>query len=262
MCGITGFLESGPAEHRTAVLRRMTRSLQHRGPDDEGVYVDALAALGSRRLSVIDLERGRQPMAGGRDTVHVVHNGEIYNFRTAPRPAPRPRPPVPHGLGHGGDRARLRAVRGRVRAPPRGDVRVRRLGRGAADLAARAGPDGRETAVLLRGTDDVRLRVRAAGAARTSRGPPRARSPEPGSVPRLRVRPDALRDARRHRQAAPGLPLDGATGRQAARGALLGPRRRRPTTVRASRSGPSGCGIRSRHRSDGRWSAMCRSGCS
>jgi asparagine synthase (glutamine-hydrolysing) len=81
MCGITGFLGSGPAEHRAAILRRMTRSLKHRGPDDEGVHVDTLAALGSRRLSVLDLERGRQPMAGGRDTIHVVHNGEIYNFR-------------------------------------------------------------------------------------------------------------------------------------------------------------------------------------
>jgi asparagine synthase (glutamine-hydrolysing) len=81
MCGITGFLESGPTEPRLAVLRRMTRSLRHRGPDDEGFYVDAFAALGSRRLSVIDLEHGHQPMAGGRDTVHVVQNGEIYNFR-------------------------------------------------------------------------------------------------------------------------------------------------------------------------------------
>jgi asparagine synthase (glutamine-hydrolysing) len=82
MCGITGFLESGPAEHRAAVLRRMTRSLRHRGPDDEGVFVDDLAAIGARRLRVLDLERGRQPMAGCRNTVHVVHNGEIYNFRT------------------------------------------------------------------------------------------------------------------------------------------------------------------------------------
>src|SRR5262245_53144956 len=81
MCGITGFLESGPTEPRLAVLRRMTRSLRHRGPDDEGLHVDVFAALGSRRLSVIDLEHGHQPMAGGRDSVHVVQNGEIYNFR-------------------------------------------------------------------------------------------------------------------------------------------------------------------------------------
>jgi asparagine synthase (glutamine-hydrolysing) len=72
MCGITGFLESGPTEQRTEVLRRMTRSLRHRGPDDEGFHVDAFAALGARRLSVIDLQHGHQPMAGGRDTVVVT----------------------------------------------------------------------------------------------------------------------------------------------------------------------------------------------
>lgn len=82
MCGIAGFIESGPPEHRAAVLRRMTRALQHRGPDDEGFYVDAFAALGSRRLSVLDLRLGQQPMAGERDGIRVVHNGEIYNFRT------------------------------------------------------------------------------------------------------------------------------------------------------------------------------------
>jgi asparagine synthase (glutamine-hydrolysing) len=81
MCGITGFIESGTPERRAAVLRGMTRSLQHRGPDDEGFYVDAVAALGARRLSVLDVRLGHQPMSGGRDAVRVVHNGEIYNFR-------------------------------------------------------------------------------------------------------------------------------------------------------------------------------------
>src|SRR5262249_5142722 len=81
MCGITGFLESGPAEHRAAVLRRMTRSLRHRGPDDEGFHVDSLAALGSRRLSVLDLAHGAEPVARGRDTAQVVHNGEVYNLQ-------------------------------------------------------------------------------------------------------------------------------------------------------------------------------------
>ncbi len=81
MCGIAGFVESGAPEHRATVLRRMTESLRHRGPDDEGFYVDPAVALGARRLSVLDLQYGRQPMAGGRDSVQVVHNGEIYNFR-------------------------------------------------------------------------------------------------------------------------------------------------------------------------------------
>jgi len=82
MCGIAGFLESGPPEPRAAVLRRMTASLRHRGPDDEGFYLDHAVGLGVRRLSVLDLERGRQPMTGAQPTVRVVHNGEIYNFRS------------------------------------------------------------------------------------------------------------------------------------------------------------------------------------
>ena len=82
MCGIAGFIESGAPEQRASVLRRMVETLRHRGPDDEGHHVDALAALGTRRLSVIDLQNGRQPMAGERDGVWVVQNGEIYNFRT------------------------------------------------------------------------------------------------------------------------------------------------------------------------------------
>ena len=58
----------------------MTASLRHRGPDDEGAYIDSHMALGVRRLSVIDLETGRQPIANEDHTVHVVLNGEIYNF--------------------------------------------------------------------------------------------------------------------------------------------------------------------------------------
>jgi len=58
----------------------MTRSLRHRGPDDDGAYLDSHMALGVRRLSVIDLDTGRQPISNEDHTVHVVLNGEIYNF--------------------------------------------------------------------------------------------------------------------------------------------------------------------------------------
>jgi len=63
----------------------MTASLRHRGPDDEGVYLDGPAALGIRRLSVIDLRTGRQPISNEDGTTWVVQNGEIYNFRTLRR---------------------------------------------------------------------------------------------------------------------------------------------------------------------------------
>ncbi len=80
MCGISGFLGHGAREEHRETLRRMTNSLRHRGPDDEGFYLDEHAALGARRLAVIDLQTGRQPISNEDGTVWVVHNGEIYNF--------------------------------------------------------------------------------------------------------------------------------------------------------------------------------------
>jgi asparagine synthase (glutamine-hydrolysing) len=81
MCGIAGFLHTGgrPPGAWRAVLERMTRTLVHRGPDDEGYYLDDRMGLGHRRLSIVDLETGRQPIANEAGDVWVVANGEIYN---------------------------------------------------------------------------------------------------------------------------------------------------------------------------------------
>jgi asparagine synthase (glutamine-hydrolysing) len=83
MCGIAGFVdvEPSPAEPREALLRRMCEAIRHRGPDDEGVHVDGLAAIGMRRLAIIDVNSGHQPMTGEDGRIVVVFNGEIYNFR-------------------------------------------------------------------------------------------------------------------------------------------------------------------------------------
>ena len=81
MCGICGFVDGrGLDPGAPDLLKRMTRTLIHRGPDDEGFHIDGQAALGMRRLSIIDLVTGRQPMANEDRTVWVVMNGEIYNF--------------------------------------------------------------------------------------------------------------------------------------------------------------------------------------
>ncbi|MGH6989437.1 MAG: asparagine synthase (glutamine-hydrolyzing), partial [Stellaceae bacterium] len=85
MCGLTGFLDSGPAprESRAATVAAMTQTLHHRGPDDGGVWIDDEAgiALGHRRLSIIDLSPlGHQPMVSADGRYVVVFNGEIYNF--------------------------------------------------------------------------------------------------------------------------------------------------------------------------------------
>ena len=87
MCGIAGFVESpsttspfGPDRSR-ALVHRMCDVIRHRGPDDEGVWVEEGVALGMRRLSIIDLATGHQPIHNEDRTVWIVFNGEIYNFR-------------------------------------------------------------------------------------------------------------------------------------------------------------------------------------
>src|SRR4030095_11820936 len=82
MCGIYGFFSfTKRREPDQASLARMGRAIVHRGPDDEGRYCNDGIALGMRRLSIIDLDGGHQPIANEDKTVWVVCNGEIYNFK-------------------------------------------------------------------------------------------------------------------------------------------------------------------------------------
>src|SRR2546428_10053039 len=81
MCGITGIVGKRPGSMvDEAVIRRMCRTIVHRGPDDEGVYVHGPVGIGMRRLSIIDLAGGHQPVHNEDETVWVVFNGEIYNY--------------------------------------------------------------------------------------------------------------------------------------------------------------------------------------
>src|SRR5439155_24713689 len=64
-----------------ALVQRMCELIRHRGPDDEGHYDDGLAVLGMRRLSIIDVGGGHQPVRNEDGTIWAVFNGEIYNFR-------------------------------------------------------------------------------------------------------------------------------------------------------------------------------------
>ena len=86
MCGIAGYIDlhdtSKPrdAEERSAILDRMCRVITHRGPDDQGTMLKSGVALGMRRLSIIDLVSGHQPISGEDGSVTIVFNGEIYNF--------------------------------------------------------------------------------------------------------------------------------------------------------------------------------------
>lgn len=80
MCGIAGFVGAQPP-HREAILQAMLRAIAHRGPDGEGCWLGQGAALGHRRLAILDLEGGSQPFWNEEATLAVVFNGEIYNHQ-------------------------------------------------------------------------------------------------------------------------------------------------------------------------------------
>ncbi|MCA1849647.1 MAG: asparagine synthetase B, partial [Acidobacteria bacterium] len=89
MCGIAGFIygDEPGSDHESdlAVLDRMCRVIAHRGPDDQGTFLEGAAALGMRRLSIIDLAGGHQPMSGCDGKFTIVFNGEVYNYRELQR---------------------------------------------------------------------------------------------------------------------------------------------------------------------------------
>jgi asparagine synthase (glutamine-hydrolysing) len=81
MCGITGVVRLDGAGADEGLVHAMTQILAHRGPDGQGVFVDGPVGLGHRRLAIIDLDTGAQPMSSEDGSVVLVFNGEIYNYR-------------------------------------------------------------------------------------------------------------------------------------------------------------------------------------
>ncbi len=79
MCGITGFITED--KNKKQIVKQMANAIKHRGPDGEGYYTDKVVALGHRRLSIIDLSTGDQPMFNEDKNLVIVFNGEIYNYK-------------------------------------------------------------------------------------------------------------------------------------------------------------------------------------
>ncbi len=79
MCGIAGFVTRVPGSPPDSLLTRMTDAIRHRGPDASGCYRDPYAALGHRRLSIIDVRDGQQPMSNEDGALWIIYNGEIFN---------------------------------------------------------------------------------------------------------------------------------------------------------------------------------------
>lgn len=81
MCGFAGYIHSGAVMNHDEVIKAMADRIIHRGPDDADYYVDGDISLGFRRLSIIDLEGGRQPIFNEDGSLVLMFNGEIYNYR-------------------------------------------------------------------------------------------------------------------------------------------------------------------------------------
>src|SRR5579863_3517001 len=86
MCGIAGFIDrQSNRDNAEILIDSMCKVIRHRGPDDQGAWVGDGVALGMRRLSIIDLARGHQPIFNEDQSILVVFNGEIYNYRELQR---------------------------------------------------------------------------------------------------------------------------------------------------------------------------------
>src|SRR6476661_6122946 len=81
MCGIAGYVTSKQGTDPSWILQRLADSVRHRGPDDEGYFQEPGVGLAVRRLSIVDLVCGGQPLSNEDGTIHIVFNGEIYNYQ-------------------------------------------------------------------------------------------------------------------------------------------------------------------------------------
>src|SRR5262245_23214122 len=86
MCGIAGLIVLNGQPVAERLVSRLCATLRHRGPDDDGYYLDGSVALGHCRLAILDLDTGHQPLSNEDGTVWVIFNGEIYNFAEVRQP--------------------------------------------------------------------------------------------------------------------------------------------------------------------------------
>ena len=169
MCGIAGFVTRSPCSSPDALLVRMTDAIRHRGPDAAGYYRDPFASLGHRRLSIIDVAGGHQPMSNEDGALQIVYNGEIFNHAdlrpTLEQAGHRYQTrcdteTILHAYEHYGPDCVTRF---------RGMFCVRHLGQKHAHAVLRTRPSRQKALLLLLGWPPVRLCLGDQGAARAPR---------------------------------------------------------------------------------------------
>ena len=85
MCGITGYFKARPAPDNPSLIKSMLAMIRHRGPDEMGYFINNSVALGTARLSVIDIAHGQQPLSDATGRYWISYNGEVYNYPRAQR---------------------------------------------------------------------------------------------------------------------------------------------------------------------------------
>ena len=186
MCGICG-IASARGSVDPGRIAAMSSTLVHRGPDSDGTFLDGPVGLAARRLAIIDLQTGDQPITREEHGATVVQNGEIYNYAELRHELQRDG----HRFSTSGDTEvliHLYAQHGDgVRRAAARDVRACALGLGAQPAPPRARPIRDQAALLPRRRRRARVRLGAAGAPARRGRPGRARR-----VPRLQLgsRPD------------------------------------------------------------------------
>ena len=160
MCGIAGIVRQDKSPVERMTLERMVRAMVHRGPDDQGIWMDRSVGLGHRRLSIIDRSSGHQPLCNEDESVWIAFNGEIYNYQE-----------IREELLANGHTFRTKSdtevivhlVRGSgrgVRPAPAWDVCIRDLGPSYRDTSACAGSNGDQATLLCLDAESFRVCLR------------------------------------------------------------------------------------------------------
>ncbi len=230
----------------------MARRTVHRGPDDEGAYADGPLAFGMRRLSIIDVAGGHQPLSNEDGTLSLDRQRRDLQLPGAAQRAHRAGPSLPHRLRLRNHRSPVRAARRCVRRAFERHVRVRAVGCAAPAPAARPRPAGHQAAVPVERRSPPDIRQRSQGDPRAAGDRRGARSGGAVVVPDARICAGAAIDIPRHTQART---RDGAErgARQGRRAPLLAGARRRSTVRRARTNGSPACAPGSRNRCACRW---------